>query len=332
MTQTTVVGEVASDYAAKHPHTPSLQLARMLHRDHPALFPTTECARSAVRYWRGRAGEHNKGKTAKAGRRIVYVPIPEAEEVPFGVFDLARAYPDIKRWLILADLHVPYHDPEAVETTLAWAGCRETRCDGVLYLGDLGDCYSLSSWLRDPRRRQFSDELKVTGQLLDHIQQRLKPKATVWKLGNHEYRLERYLMRCAAELFGMEEFSFKTFLDLDRRGIRLVDSMWPIKYRALTMLHGHEMRGGWTSPVNPARTAYLRMHDCTIVAHWHRTSEHTEPCAGSDRTVTCWSVGCLCNLHPEYAPLNLWNHGFSVLDVRGDWTVENHRIVKGSVK
>jgi len=28
----------------------------------------------------------------------------------------------------------------------------------------------------------------------------------------------------------------------------------------------------------------------------------------------CWSVGCLCELVAEYAPLNNWNHGFAVDD------------------
>ena len=331
MTKPQISGQVARDYAMKYPKTPSRALARMLRRDHPALFSNTDMACTRIRYYRARQGQAQRKHLKRAGTGVAYTPMPKPEPVPFGVFDLAKTYPKIKRWLILADLHVPFHDNAPIETAIKWAEQKENRCDGILFLGDLCDCYSLSSWVRDPRVRRFGDEIKATGQVLDHLRHKLKPKAVVWKAGNHEYRLERYLMRRAAELFGMEQFTFRSFLDLDKRNVHFVNAMWPIKYRALTLLHGHEWPGGMSSPVNPARTAYLKMHDCALVAHRHRSSEHTEPCMGSDRVVTCWSVGCLCNLHPEYSPMNLWNHGFADLTTGHRWRVGNHRIVKGNV-
>jgi len=331
----TVGGEVARDYALKHPHTPSLQLARMLRRDHPALFRSIDSARSSIRYYRGRQGDRNRGKTRRSGSGVKHTPLPKPEPPSYGVLNL-ETYPDIKRWLLLFDLHVPFQDNRAVHTALDWACAKENRCDGVIYGGDLGDCYSLSPWIRDPRRRRFPDEIAAVGQVLDHVEARLHPKATIWKAGNHEYRLERYLMQRAAEVFGcevdgVEQFSFMSFLGLKERNVRFVEATWPLKYRALTILHGTEWLGGAYSPVNPARTAYLKMHDCTILGHYHRTSEHTEPSAGSGQTVTCWSVGCLCDLHPEYAPLNFWNLGFAVLTTGARWRVENKRIVKDEV-
>jgi len=325
------VGEVAREYAFKYPHTPSLQLARMLRRDHPALYGSVETARQVVRYYRGSKGGRDKASVQRAGHYVNRIGLPAPEPPSYGILDLDKTYPDIRRWLLLFDLHVPFQDNRAVRTALDWASAKETRCDGVIYGGDLGDCYSLSPWVRDPRRRRFPDEIAAVGQVLDYVEVRLHPKATVWKAGNHEYRLERYLMQRAAEVFGVEQFSFPSFLGLDKRKVRFVEAMWPLKYRALTILHGTEWKGGSYSPVNPARTAYLKMHDCTILGHYHRTSEHTEQSAGSGRTVTCWSVGCLCDLHPEYAPLNFWNQGFAALATGAHWRVENKRIVKGAV-
>lgn len=330
MTKPQISGQVARDYAMKYPKTPSRALARMLRRDHPALFSNTDMACTRIRYYRARQGQAQRKHLKRAGTGVAYTPMPKPEPPSWGVFHL-DAIKDVRRWLILPDPHIPYHDQEAVEAALAWASKKPNRCDGVLLLGDFCDCYSLSFWDKDPRKRRFPDEVKAAGKMLDHIKARLRPRKIVWKAGNHEYRLERYLMRRAAELFGMAEFSFKCFLGLDDRKVAFVDAMWLLQYKHLTMLHGHEWTGGFYSPVNPARTAYLKMHDCTLIGHYHRTSEHTEPSAGSGRTVTCWSLGCLCNLHPEYAPLNFWNHGFAVLDVRQEWHVQNHRIVKGKV-
>jgi hypothetical protein len=99
----------------------------------------------------------------------------------------------------------------------------------------------------------------------------------------------------------------------------------------LNLLHGHEWRGGFTSPVNPARGAYLRTRECVVIGHQHRTSEHTETTLRGT-TVTCWSVGALCQMHPQYSLCNLWNPGVATLDTgRGDWRIENYRIVDGEV-
>jgi hypothetical protein len=61
--------------------------------------------------------------------------------------------------------------------------------------------------------------------------------------------------------------------------------------------------------------------------HFHQTSEHTEPTI-SGEIITCWSVGCLCNLHPEYMPLNKWNHGFAeIYNEDGFFNVKNRKII-----
>jgi hypothetical protein len=49
--------------------------------------------------------------------------------------------------------------------------------------------------------------------------------------------------------------------------------------------------------------------------------------------VTTWSLGCLCELHPAYLPINKWNWGFGIVDIEkgGDFEVRNHTIYKGKV-
>jgi hypothetical protein len=50
--------------------------------------------------------------------------------------------------------------------------------------------------------------------------------------------------------------------------------------------------------------------------------------------ITTWSLGCMCELHPPYMPLNKWNHGFAIVDLDDngtDFEVRNKRILKGKV-
>ena len=49
--------------------------------------------------------------------------------------------------------------------------------------------------------------------------------------------------------------------------------------------------------------------------------------------ITTWSTGCLCDLTPEYARLNRWNHGAAHVEISngGDFHVTNFRIREGQL-
>lgn len=325
--QRTVVGETARDYCIKFPNTASIELARMLRRDHPLLFASVEHARETVRYYRGSKGQKNFQDASASKSLVERYEIPAPEPSSFSIFALPE---DVGRWLVLADIHAPFHDAEALALVLDWESKAKNHCDGIVLLGDVADCYSLSPWLRDPRKRRFPEEISAVEKILDSLQKHIKPKRFIWKCGNHEFRLERYLMSHAAELFGLPQFTFRSFLNLEQRGITWVDHGNPIRYHALTMLHGDEWGAGFISPVNPARTAFLKTFECALVAHQHKSSEHTERTMFG-RNITCWSLGCLCDTHPEYRPLNSWNLGFADLAIREGWRIGNHRIVNGEI-
>jgi hypothetical protein len=82
-----------------------------------------------------------------------------------------------------------------------------------------------------------------------------------------------------------------------------------------------------TNPVNPARGLYMRAKKTAFCDHYHQSSEHTESSINND-IVTCWSGGCLCGLHPDYLPLNKWNHGFAEIYNDDDYfTINNRKII-----
>jgi hypothetical protein len=77
----------------------------------------------------------------------------------------------------------------------------------------------------------------------------------------------------------------------------------------------------------PARSAFLRTTASVLVGHHHRTSTHVEP-NWKHEEIACWSVGCLCDLAPEYARVNKYNQGLSLVDVSedGQFEVANLRL------
>lgn len=328
-------GELAREALRAHPAAGTLTLAKQLRRDHPKVFHDIEHARSALRRMRGAAGERARRKIRdKAGVRSrreaeacrrwgSLLPAPSKNdwrwhELPAGP----------KRWLGLADPHIPYHDKASLATALAHA---DGNCDGILLLGDIGDFYQTSTWERDPEQRSIQEECEMLHDFLD-VLVKLRPKKIIYKGGNHEERIDRYINRVAPALKNAPGLNLASWLDLKKRGIDWIPSLHPLRTGKLAVIHGHEWGRVFQSPVNPARGSFLRAHECVLSAHCHRTSQHVETSAFGEVT-TCFSVGCLCDLHPRFLPLNRWNHGFFYIDRRkGGWQVENYRIIKGEVR
>jgi predicted phosphodiesterase len=230
------------------------------------------------------------------------------------------------RGLIIADLHIPYHDNDSIEPTFNWA-LSHGYSDFVLIDGDLGDDYQLSRFERHPEKRKYKEEMESVGIFLDSVSNTFPAAQIILKWGNHDNRLDRYLRVKAPELFDLKTYIRDDYLKLKERGIIAIEHDIPIKVGKLTILHGHEIQN-LSTVVNPARGAYMKAIECVLIAHSHRTSQHVETSL-SGRLDTAWSIGCLCQLHPEYARLNKWNQGFAGLDFDGnDFQIENKRIVE----
>ena len=76
----------------------------------------------------------------------------------------------------------------------------------------------------------------------------------------------------------------------------------------------------------------MRTKVCSIAGHNHRTSTYGEK-TSDNKYLYSWTLGCLCDMSPDYMPINQWNHGFGWLKLKGnDFTVKNLRIINGEIK
>jgi predicted phosphodiesterase len=319
-----IVGQIVSEYLSKFPNTASLTLARKIFNENKEVFATIEQARNSVRYYRGSCGEYNRNKaTLKFENPENKWNLPVSECDDYEPFIIPS---ELKSGLILCDMHIPYHDVDVCEIALEFG--KEHNADFILLNGDSIDFYQLSSFMRDPRKRRVKNEIELLTQFIKSIKNNFPNAKIYYKYGNHEERLDRYLMIHAAELFDLDSMRLENILNLESLGIEHIDKRRVIKYRHLSILHGHEYKFNISNPVNPARGIFLRTHDTALAGHFHQTSEHTEKRL-NEETITCWSSGCLCGLHPEYMPLNKWNHGFAIVrEVEdGYWRVANKKII-----
>ena len=322
--------EIAAAVVDRFPDASNRAIARILRAENPDAFPSLEACRSVVRVVRGANGEFHRGEKRPAARpkplgwqQAVIPPTASKKRTPLVLTGPIKLG-------VFSDLHIPYHNPQAVE--VAMAHLKKQKCNILLINGDLGDFYACSRHEKDPRRR-LADELDSIRQFLFWLRSQFPRQRILYKIGNHETNLERYLMREAPVLLGVPDFTIRDVLKLDSFQIEVVESLQLIQAGKLSIYHGHELPQGMSSPVNPARGLWMRVQETILCGHWHRTSEHTETTGISRKVSSCWSVGCLCDLSPDYAIVNRWNHGFAIVDIDkdGSFEVHNHKIIDGRV-
>lgn len=325
--------ELLREVLRDHPLADTRTLARLVHEKYPHEFETIEKARSSLRYLRGNIGNKNRQKLVskehvrKAGSTKTVV-------LPKGIKQVRKSKRITQKgkYLVLSDLHVPYHDERAIEAALK-AG-KDAGCKNLVLNGDFLDFYKLSRWDQNPKARNPDSELKTGAEVLQYLSDSFpKQGIRVFKVGNHEARYHSYLYQRAPALVGIEPFELENVLPLKKDSWQFVESKQEYSLGKLPMLHGHELPRGLTDPVNIGRGVYLRVAGTAMVGHWHRTSTHVETTGLGLRLVPCYSIGCLCDLKPEYATINRWNHGFAIVTVgeRGKYQVENMIIHDGEV-
>lgn len=310
-------GVLVKDYVKLYKTKPSREIARMIVLENPGAFRDAEAARRLIRYYRGSSGEFNRRECREIIERE-YIPDSKVETFEPFVIDYS-SFPIC----IGADAHFPYHDPEAIDIFLDHAAKAKT----IVFLGDFADMYQASNFIKDPRAMRIADEMKMMKAFLSGVRRDFPNHRIIYKIGNHEDRLDTLIKTRAPELFGLDNLDLASAIGADESKIEMVQSRQMLKFGRLYGLHGHEVGRGVFSPVNPARGLYLKTKKSAICAHHHQTSEHPEKTL-DDKVETCWTIGCLCNMKPDYAPVNRWNHGFA--EIVGDediYIVNNRKII-----
>jgi len=326
------ITQMARKLCRAHPNAPARTLARRLVKDANGAI-TLEQARCRIRKQFGTMGNEHRKSTKPAAPRAprqagVEYAMPKSvarEWTPY-VLDVLGPVG------ILSDVHVPYHSEIAVAAAVGYL--KEQNLAALLLNGDIADFYAISRYMKDPTQRDFKSELEAVRTFVAYLRQEFPKIPIVYKTGNHEDRWTHWLWQHAAEISDDPRMSLCAWLDLDKHGVALVDDQRPVMLGKLPVLHGHELPRGMAAPVNVARGAFLRTLSTVLVGHSHRTSNHAESDMWHHETA-CWSTGCLCDLRPEYAIINRWNHGFAVATIHkgGTFDVQNYRVMSdGSVR
>ena len=327
----TTARTIAAEICSKFCETPSLTLAKKLFTEYPEVYKDIEHARSLIRTIRGKNGDEKRKKTEDK-------KLFDSANRPLNPFALPKSYAKKRRhievkgtkFLILCDVHIPYQDNEALTVAIN-EGVRQ-GCDAVILNGDALDCHMISDFVKDPRKRKFKDELYAMRQFVDTLRGQFPTANIYYKEGNHEERYWRYMRVKAPELFDIDAFDFASLCHLDKHNIKWVDGKSKLNIGKLSIFHGHEFGKQFLPSVNVARGLFMKTKVSALCGHHHQTAEHNERDANG-KFITCWGVGCLSELSPDYNPYSKYNHGFAIVELgkNGYFSVKNLRIHEGQI-
>ncbi|NCX94578.1 MAG: metallophosphoesterase [Gammaproteobacteria bacterium] len=107
----------------------------------------------------------------------------------------------LKTYLIISDLHIPYACPRYLRVISKVL--KAIKFDGLVQLGDALDAFQISTYDKDPARKNtILDDINEWNELLTKWSTLLYSGAEIHLLtGNHEHRLEKYISRNARDIF-----------------------------------------------------------------------------------------------------------------------------------
>lgn len=217
----------------------------------------------------------------------------------------------MQSWIILPDLHVPFHDKKLWQKVLSFVDYAQPY--GVVLLGDFLDLYSLGSYNADSvsllRDIDLGDEYGAGRDVL--LQLELVTKNVTKKVylyGNHEDRYWRELERGDRGKYGGSLLSPTEALRLRERGYHVEESWKQGVYKIgehLELIHGHY------TPVHAAKKHLDEFQGSVVFGHTHRFQSFVEGKRGS------WNIGFLGDpeskgfLYRPRSSRGKWTQGFA---------------------
>lgn len=245
--------------------------------------------------------------------------------------DRARILAGMRTTAVIGDVHIPAHDPEAVDLVLEWL--TDHPVDRVILNGDIIDAYEISRWIQPGNRGPgLAHEIEEGRAFLASIREAIGPKAEItWIEGNHCYRFKSYIANEAPAIAGLNHnVTLEAQLGFDEFGVDFVEcpgSRWFSVYveAAPGVLVGHFNKTSINAGY--AVKGLLDKYGASVITghgHCMGTSHRTH----HDGPIWGYEGGCLCDLNPTYCEPSHWAQGFHVIrEIPGVGKPQIERIV-----
>lgn len=238
---------------------PTLKLARIMYNENKLAFTNLEHARLVLRSIEGKLGKRKNVKVTHPATERPRNPynLPHSHQNERKPFKLPKHCNNI---LLISDLHIPYHDINAITTALDYG--KQKKVNTIFINGDLIDNAQVSRFEKDMNKRSVKEEFDATKAFLVSLRKAF-PKAEIyWLKGNHCVRWEKFLEQKVREIWDDPYFHLEQRLKLNEERVHLLDDTILVKAGKLSITHGHHIFKGIFVPVSPARGAFTSKTKC----------------------------------------------------------------------
>jgi len=223
--------------------------------------------------------------------------------------------------VVANDFHVPFHDQKAL--ALFKLFLRKEKPDWLILNGDFQDFWEISSFDLTPRTgKAFLDEIRTGRKILKSFRRILPQAQITWIEGNHEFRLRRYLIHKAPELYGLPGLSVPELFELQDLNIEYIPCH-PLASKFIDnfIRVGKLYVGHWDTVAKEGGYAAKRLVDDKGVS---LLQGHTQRFASQAKTTVDGRVllgienFCMCSRSAGYDAYPDWQLGFSVVYLEPD--------------
>lgn len=238
--------------------------------------------------------------------------LPEPDAPP----DTSPIVIEGERIAVLSDIHIPHHHMPAIEAALGIT--QVFRPDAIVLNGDIVDMYAVSTFDRNPAHWDLFREIGQAREFLSLLRYRFPRARIYYKVGNHEERLQRFILQNAAALHMLPDLQLWQLLRLDAfGGYVMADRNRYLMAGDLPIIHGHEVKASASLHAVPAQALFNKVRGSGMIGHLHRQSRFAGVNLITGERQDTYTLGCLCSLVPEYARHNKWSHGMATIELAG---------------
>lgn len=249
----------------------------------------------------------------------------------------------ITRTMVINDAHIPFHDPKLIDidaSGLVLDILEDLKLDRLIINGDLLDMYNVNS--HGPKHPDIlstlEDELYAGLEFFKNLRKKFPALEIVFLFGNHEWRLDRFLLQHAKQFFSL--LSVENFLQLKEYNIEYYEYQVPYQLENTNcyIVHSPPSYG-----VNGARTSLLKKMDQDYIYGCTHREQKACLTASSGTVYTAYFNGWLgsTTLTPEHKRVysyakghESWQQCFCIVTVVdgkehhiNQYSIRNNRVV-----
>lgn len=229
----------------------------------------------------------------------------------------------------LPDIHLdPFDKVLHPAYVVAREYCFDIKPDRIVFMGDMGEFESLSSWNRKKpliaEGRRYKDDYEIVKDELRLFKSRLPDTEFDYIVGNHEHRVRWYVEK-NPEMHGAMDLVKD--LELEDMGMNVVPFGEAIQIGQLWWAHGW-----FWNKYHAAKTLH-DFGDSIVYCHVHHLQQDTRNVHFAKKEQIAQSLGCLTDRYPDYKQKRPTRHqnGFVTVEYThaGNFTLYPHIIIDG---